>query len=237
MSKRAGIVLIHGAGLGSWIWDETVKHLETDSLAVDFPGRDHEAEANNSLTLDDYSTYILDRVRNWDKQKVILAAHSIGGILALKIADPLGDRVAGFAGISAAIPEKGGSFISGLPFSKRVLMGVLLRIAGTKPPKGAIIKSLCNDLTSDQTDLVINRFKSESTRLFLDKCNALIPTTNKLYIKCSNDLEFSTSLQEEMIKNLNTRQIISLEAGHLPMLSCPQQLAETLDQFVAKCKT
>jgi pimeloyl-ACP methyl ester carboxylesterase len=237
MSNEIGIVLIHGAGLGSWIWRETEKHLQTESLAIDFPGRNNDSKDNKSLTLDDYCDHVLDCIRDWDKQQVILVGHSIGGVIALKLADQLGHRVVGFVGISAAIPKNGGPFISTFPFLKRLLMNVILRIAGTKPPKSAIIKSLCNDLTSDQSELVADKFVPESTHLYFDKCNATIPITNKLYIKSSNDLEFPKTLQDEMIKNLDTRQIHTLESGHLPMISCPQQLADILDQFAAKCKT
>ena len=93
MNNKVGIVLIHGAGLGSWIWGETVKHLQTESLAIDFPGRNNESGANKALTLNDYCTHILDSIQDWDNEQIVLAAHSIGGVVALKLADQLGDRV------------------------------------------------------------------------------------------------------------------------------------------------
>lgn len=237
MSNEIGIVLIHGAGLGSWIWRETEAYLQTESLPVDFPGRENASDANKSLTLDDYCNHLLVKIRDWDKPKVVLAAHSIGGVIALKLARQLGDRAVGLMGIAASIPKNGGSFISTLPFPKRLIMNIILRVAGTKPPKGAIIKSLCNDLTPDQSEKVANKFVSESTRLYFDECNAPIPAADKLYIKTSKDYEFSESLQEEMIGNFDPQQIVTLESGHLPMMSCPQQLANILDQFVTMRKT
>jgi len=115
-------------------------------------------------------------------------------------------------------------------------MNFILRIASTKPPKNVIINSLCNDLTSDLSEKVANKFVSDSIHLYFDKCKAPIPTINKLYIKSSKDHEFPESLQDEMIKNLETRHVNILESGHLPMISLPQQLADILDQFVTKCK-
>lgn len=235
MNKDIGIVLIHGAGLGSWIWEATKKHLQTESLAIDFPGRNDASKSNKSLTLNDYCNYVLDSIRDWDKHQVILVGHSIGGVIALKLANQLDHRVVGFVGVSAAIPKNGGSFISTLPLFKRLVMNFLLRIAGTKPPKNVIINSLCNDLTSDICENVVNKFVSESTHLYFDKCNAPIPTINKLYIKNIKDHEFPENLQNEMIKNLDTEHVNILESGHLPMISLPQKLADILDQFVAKC--
>lgn len=236
MKNEIGVVLIHGAGLGSWIWSETEKYLQNESLAVNFPRRNNESGANESLTLDDYCDYLLDQIQAWDKQKIIIVAHSIGGVIALKLADKLDDQVVGFVGISASIPKNGGSFVSTLPFFKRLLMSVILRVAGTKPPKSAIIKSLCNELTSNQSEMVTNKFVPESIHLFFDKCKVSIPTINKLYIKTSKDHEFPESLQDKMIKNLSTEQITILDSGHLPMISCPKELAGKINQFIL-CET
>lgn len=180
MDNEIGLVLIHGAGLGSWIWDKTEKHLHAESLAINFPGRNDDTMAHKSLTLDDYCNYLLEQIRKWDKQKIILVAHSIGGVTALKLVNHLGNRIVGFAGISAAIPANGGSFISTLPFPKRVLMSVMLRIAGTKPPKTAIVKSLCNSLTSNESEKVVHKFVPESRLLYFDKCYVPVPTIDKL---------------------------------------------------------
>jgi pimeloyl-ACP methyl ester carboxylesterase len=230
MNSDIGIVLIHGAGLGSWIWSDTVKYLQTESLAVNFPDRDRYA-VNSSCSFDNYCEHLSEQISVWDKGRVILAAHSIGGVLALKLADQLGDRVAGFIGIGSAISKNGGSFLSTLTLTKRLLLPVILRIAGTKPPNSAIIGSLCNDLSDEQAETVAEKFVAESIQLYFGKCNAPVPDTQKLYIRCSKDLEFPQSLQDKMIKNLNTRQISTLESGHLPMLSCPKELAEILDRF------
>lgn len=50
------------------------------------------------------------------------------------------------------------------------------------------------------------------------------------------DYEFPQSLQNKMAKNLNAEQIVTLNSGHLPMISHPKKLADHLNKFVAKCK-
>jgi len=236
MNDDIGIVLIHGAGLGSWIWSDTEKYLQTENLAVNFPDRDRTAVIN-SRSFDNYCEHLLMQISAWNKSRVILVAHSIGGVLSLKLAHQLGDRVAGFIGIGASIPKNGGSFISTLPLPKRLLLPVILRIAGTKPPASAIKGSLCNGLSADQAELIADKFVAESTQLYFSKCNAPVPDTQKLYIKCTHDLEFPQTLQDKMIVNLSTRQVTSLESGHLPMMSCPKKLAEILDLFAVACDT
>src|SRR5690554_2613673 len=121
-TMKTGCVLIHGAGLGGWIWREVEPKLELPTLAVDFPGRDLAPKQRGALSLNDYVTALQAQIEAFECERVILVAHSIGGVLALPIAAALGDRVAGMVGVKAAIPAKGGSFLSCLPLPKRLLM-------------------------------------------------------------------------------------------------------------------
>ena len=45
----------------------------------------------------------------------------------MELAARLAERVAGFVAIGAAIPKRGGSFVSSLPFPQRIIMPVLLK--------------------------------------------------------------------------------------------------------------
>lgn len=227
-----GIVLIHGAGLGSFIWKDLKPHLEAPSLAIDFPNRENTSNANKVLNLEDYHVHILKQIENWECKNIVVVAHSIGGIIGLKLAQQLGDRVSGFIAIGAAIPQKGNSFLNTLPFFKRILLSVLIKILGTEPPDFSIQQSYCNDLNQAQAEEVIRNYTAESPALYKDKCNASVPAENKMYIKLINDEEFSDELQEKMIVNLNPEQVIPLHSGHLPMMSCPKELAGIINEFV-----
>ncbi len=37
--EQVGIILLHGAGLGSWIWEKVIPELKSKSIAIDLPGR------------------------------------------------------------------------------------------------------------------------------------------------------------------------------------------------------
>jgi pimeloyl-ACP methyl ester carboxylesterase len=230
MKNDIGIVLIHGAGLGGWIWSETGKHLETDYLAVNFPDREHSA-VSKSLSLKDYCDHLSEQISGWNKPRLVLAAHSIGGVPALMLANELGERVSGIIGISSSIPVNGGSFLSTLPVPKRLLFSAILRIAGTKPPESVITGSLCSDLPEPLAKQVAGSFVEESVRIYFDRCNAPIPDVPTLYIKCAGDKEFSDSMQNRMADNLGAREVVSLDSGHIPMLSKPQELAELMNRF------
>ena len=236
-SDTVEVILIHGAGLGSWVWNDVMPHLNIALLAVDFPGRGKDTLSAKSFRLSDYCDHLLEPIREWDKTHLILVAHSIGGVVALKLAGLIKERIVGFIGISAAIPKDGGSFMSTVPFPRRMVMSLLLRIAGTKPPDSIIVKSLGHDLSDTQRGLVVSQFVPEGSRLYFDKCNSPIPGVTSWYIRTAQDQEIPLKIQDNMAENLEALDVRTLESGYLPMLSCPRQLAASINQFVESIKS
>lgn len=133
-----GIVFIHGAGLGSFIWDDIRPIINYRTLAIDFPNRRENEAENQELDFSDYLKYSIDQIERWNKHKMILVAHSIGGCLGLKLGDYFEEKILGFDGIGAAIPQNGKSFSSCLPFPQRNLLPIILNIVGTEPPPESI---------------------------------------------------------------------------------------------------
>jgi hypothetical protein len=56
-----GLVLIAGAGLGAWVWQDVTKALTASSLAISFP----EGESRKSMSLDDYTKAALEQIKAW----------------------------------------------------------------------------------------------------------------------------------------------------------------------------
>jgi len=234
MDNNIGIVLIPGAGLGSWVWNDLNSLLNYPVLAVDFPNRGDKTGANKLLKLADYTRPIIQEMEAWNTPQLIIVAHSAGGVIGLKVAEYFKEQVIGFVGVGATIPANGNSFLATLPLFKRILLSLILRLAGTKPPESAIKAGLCNDLSPEMAEKVVCHFVPESPALYLEKCRATIPPTKCLYVKLTNDKDFPESLQDQMIINLRA-QAATLYSGHLPMLSCPTELAHLLNQFVTNC--
>ncbi|MFD0696147.1 alpha/beta fold hydrolase [Paenibacillus sp. GCM10027628] len=231
---KIGFVFIHGAGLESRIWEQVVTGLESPYLLVNFPQSHGEKKGRQGLSLYDYTAHINRQIQAWNVQKFIIVAHSLGGILALKVAEDLSDRLVGLVAIGAMIPRGGGSFLSVLPFAKRTLMRVILRMFGTQPPESAIRKGLCNDLSPEQAAEIVRCFVPESARVYTDRIGAPTPQVPKLYLKLTNDRELTLSVQDKMIANLAPQHVEMLETGHLPMLSKPDELRRALMMFLSQ---
>lgn len=172
MSGSTGLGFVHGAGLGGWIWADVLGQLDLPGVVTDFPQRTGQPEARAALSLDDYADAVLAQLDEAELERVVLVAHSLGGVVALKVARRLGDRLAGFVGVGAAIPDNGDSFVSALPMPKRLVVRALMRVLGTKPPASAIRQGLCNDLSAEQADEVVRRFVPESRAVYFARTEA-----------------------------------------------------------------
>jgi pimeloyl-ACP methyl ester carboxylesterase len=227
-----GIIFIYGAGLRKSIWQEIQPLIKIPGLLAEFPGREKGPNTTSGLSLSEYLNTILDQVKDFDTQKIVIAAHSIGGIIGLMLASALENRLAGFAAIGAAIPKNGGSFISCLPAPKRFIFPIMLRLFGTRPPDSVIRKSLCNDLSDEHAENIINSFVPESYSIYTQKSNSKIPEVPKIYIRTINDSDWDLEIQNSMVKNFNPKKVADINSGHLPMVRRPKELADILNSFI-----
>jgi len=201
-------------------------------LLIEFPNREVDGKANVKLRFEDYVEKAISETTVFEKQKLVLVVHSIGGLIGLRIAERFQDRIMGFVAIGAAIPKNGNSFVSCLPFPQKIILPILMKIVGPKPPRAAIENGLCNDLNGIQTEAVVQNFTPESKFLYTDKSNSVIPETKKLYVQLTKDNEFPIPVQQKMAENLQCKNIIVLDSGHLPMLGVPEKLAVILNDFI-----
>ncbi len=228
ITKTTGLVFIGGSGLDEWIWQAVTTNLSQPSMVLHF------SKAPDSAGMADYVAQATQQLEAFKADQLVIVGHSLGGTIGLSVAQAIGDRLAGFVGVSAFIPKNSGSFFSALPVPQRYIMPIIVRLAGTKPPESAILKGYCNDLPQQQTQEVLAKYRPDTRQIFADKSAPVPQNVPKLYIKTTDDKELPAKVQDTMASNLGADSIVQIATGHLPMLSKPQELATIISNFVSK---
>jgi len=109
---------------------------------------------------------------------------------------------------------------------------MMMSLGGTKPPDSEILRSYCNDLTREEADQVLTRYVPESLMLYTQSADCELPAgIPKFYVKLSKDKCLSDSLQMRMIRHMDADRIVTIDAGHLAMISEPKKIADLLNSW------
>ncbi len=223
MGDRSAI-LLHGAGVGPWVWDRVQTRLAVPSLAPEVGGR--EVGATPDAVIDS----LVHRIDAFAAGEVVLVAHSLTGVLVSGLAARLGSRLSHVVYVSAVIPAANESFLSAMGFPMGWVMRVLFRLnpKGLRPSDAMIRDGLCNDLDAVDTAAVVGRYAAEFPGLYQSPVAgpAQVPST---YVRLTRDGSVSLPVQDRMIARLGTPEVKELDAGHLPMLSRPDEIASVVD--------
>ena len=124
-----GVLFLSGAGLPPWMWDDVRARINDRPTYVG--PRPPGAEAS-------LATMRRRRSSATGTERFVIVAHSAGGMVAAKILELQPERVAGLLGVSCVVPGPGASFIGSMPFPNRVILGLVMRVLGTRPPEKAL---------------------------------------------------------------------------------------------------
>jgi len=232
-----GLVLLHGAMLGRWIWTRVEPSLAGPMLAVDLPGRGARPADVTKITLGDAIDSVVADIESWPVEELVLVAHSLSGILIPALVSRLRHRVVHIVFVSAAVPEPGATYLDVLPPSQRLLLRFVLltQRRGLLTPGWAARRALCNDLDESTTNLVLKRLTREAPGLYDAPVPGEIPASiPTLYVRLSADHGFSPALQDQMIARLHDARLEEMDSGHLPMLGHPDRVAEILNSVIER---
>jgi pimeloyl-ACP methyl ester carboxylesterase len=224
------LLLLHGAGLGSWIWERVLPELNFPAEAIDLPGRSGKGHPSE-VTLQQCIDFVAGRARGY---RSVVVGHSFSAQMALGLASAYPQHVGAVILVGGIAQESGKPFTSLLPFVQRIFMNLMLRRAkeGVKLPPALVKKEYCSDLDQGTTEFVMSRISREAPRLYLDKLtwSGLPAEMPRLYVKLLKDRSLSSDLQDEMMQRIAPTRMETLASGHLPMLSQPRELAAILNR-------
>lgn len=219
--SRVGVVFLSGAGLPPWMWDD-VRARITDRPTYVGP-RPQGGEAS----LAEHATAALSQAKT---ERFVVVAHSAGGMVAAQIAGLQPERVAGLLGVSCVVPAPGASFVGSMPFPNRVVLGLMMRMLGTRPPEKAL-RAQAAGLPEHLVDSIVRDFAPESQRYYRDPAPDAAAPAHRGYVCTTRDDELPEKLQRSFALRLGVAQPDELPTGHLPMLEDPGSIADRVESF------
>ncbi|MFJ6419923.1 alpha/beta fold hydrolase [Streptomyces hydrogenans] len=222
-------VLVAGARLGSWAWDEVVPYLGAAGHGV-YPltlsglAEKQGVPAGQQTHVQD----IVDEVERQDLREVVLVGHSYSGIPVGQAAERLGDRLAGVVFVDSSVPADGEAFVSSWPDGGAMLRASLAENGGFWPVAPATHFE-DHGLTDEQIARIVRGSTPHpgatlTEPAVLERPLDHLPAT---YVKCTlGDPEPSDDVTK-LLGGENWR-LIEMDTGHWPMFSQPRELAQIL---------
>ncbi len=238
--SNLGFVFIPGGLMSTWVW----KFVDQKYLAnaVLIPRRIKENNFHNRLhaTLEDCVDFITELINDSKSARVVVIAHSGGGMIAPLVAKKLPEKVKQIIFVSANIPENHTTALDFLPAPIRVLNRVAIKhqiksdcVPAIKQEK-AIRNIFCNTASPEVIDYVLQQnLYPEPICTITDKVNwDGVPGIPMAYIRLTKDKTGSIELQNRMADHLAIQTRYNIDSDHLVMLSHPKEFNMALDQLI-----
>jgi len=231
-------VLVHGAWEGGWSWENVAPLLESNGhrvTTVQLPGSVGNMKPVDEVTLDGYVTEIAKAIES-SSERAVLVGHSLGGISISQVAERMPDRIDRLVYVAAFLLQDGATALeamqsdAGGEMLPQLIFSEDQSYAGA--PESAWRETAFNDVHPDAVNSVLPKLaERQATQPFVTNVNLSTErfgSIPKYIVRTSLDKVFSSELQDRMIENWPTEEVVTLEAGHFPALSMPQELASTL---------
>ncbi|MBZ9638732.1 alpha/beta fold hydrolase [Streptomyces sp. PSKA30] len=224
-------VLVAGAWLGAWAWDEVAAELrsaghDVHPLTLSGLAEKQGVPAGQQTHVQD----IVDEVERLDLRDVVLVGHSYSGVPVGQAAQRIGDRLTRVVFVDANVPVDGESSLSGWPSDE---VREAIAASGFWPPLTADDYA-GQGLTDEQIARIVNGSiphpgATATEPAVLTGDLGELPAT---YIKCLLDGDEPMPAAAELLKS-DRWELVTMGTGHWPMFSQPHELARILHESVA----
>ena len=221
----AEFVLVPGAWLGSWAWDDVVPHVRAaghGSYPMTLSGLAEKqgVPAGQQTHVQD----IVDEVLRRNLHDVVLVGHSYSGIPVGQAAERIGERLTHLVFVDANVPVDGESFTEG---SADFEAAITENGGFWRPLTAAEYEG--QGLTDEQVARIVagstpHPGATLTEPAALKRSIGELPTT---YIKCLLDWPEPTETVARLLSSERWR-LVTMDTGHWPMFSQPRELAQIL---------
>lgn len=239
-ARSATLVLVHGAGDTSRVWEAVQSHLRHPSIALDLAGRISRPFDITQVTLEVAASMAADDVQAYGPGPFIIVGHSSGGMLAPSLAGRLGSQarhlvlIAGLIAphgqtvVDVLFPEKRKDFESQLETLRRQYGNHVYERGITTEARGPFGLAVFSDPRVAQ--------QVESLNLMLQPVSwtGVRPDMPRTWIRPDGDPIQTPEMQRRLIEAFLANEVIDIVADHTPARSNPRVVAGLLDEIAER---
>jgi pimeloyl-ACP methyl ester carboxylesterase len=234
------VVLIHGSGHSSLIWDNVVAKLDGPALAVDLPGRRRRPADLTEGTIEASSAAAASDVEETGAEHVVLVGHSSGGLILPSLAARLGPRVCHLVFVAGLIARDGHSVSEVIsPDDPDSMLGT--RDALRHQYRGTTFGGLSEGDAPIETDLCVTEDVRavggiESLTLMYQPVSWLgVPSSMpRTFVRCLADPIQPRVMQARLIESAGADEVFDIDADHTPAVSRPDELAAIVNEVAGR---
>ena len=236
-AAKKSYVLVHGAWMGAWCWDDVAAGLRGggDTVAtVELPAHGADQTPVSEATLDAYVAKVA-AVIDAAPQPVILVGHSLGGVVVTAVAETAGAKIDRLVYVGAYMPKDGQTLNDLASTDPDSHLGPVLQIDQVNGvahiPSEDLADIFIADGTSSEIASVVSNYRDEPLVPFLTPVHTTAAgwgAVSKAYVYTKEDHAVSLALQQTMTADVTLAATATLDTSHAPFLSRPDLVISTL---------
>lgn len=232
--KRIPLILIHGAG-GSYLhWSAEIRHLRgEDILAIDLPGHG-DSSGEGKETIEDYVASLLEFMNNLDIDRAVIAGHSMGGAIGLRLSLDFPERIPGLILIGAGAKLRVHPQLIEYCSSESTYPKAVTQVKewAFSPHADQRLVELASERMAElPANILLGDFKACDAFDVLDKVSGINQPT--LIICGEEDQMTPVRFSQFLAENISeTRLEVIPKAGHMVMLEQPEVVANLVKDFM-----
>lgn len=233
-------VLVHGAWQAPYVWNTVKAELEKAGqkvVIVQLPGHGNDFTSPAALSIDVYRDKVISAILSTNK-RVILVGHSLGGVVVSAVAEKIPSKIKKLVYLAGFLPANGQSLLDLANQDAQSLLGPALIPSKDQLTldvrQDAITSIFCQDGSEEVKKLVIDNFRPEPAIPFTNKVtltDANFGSVDKYYIHTLMDHAIGIDLQNRMADAAHITKTFSLNTGHSPFLTQPEEVTKLLIQI------
>lgn len=234
------IVLVHGAWMGAWAWDEVTPLLEARGHAthvVELPAHGDDTTAATEASLAGYRDAVVAVLDGLDEPAAVVG-HSMGGMVISEVAQARPQAITELVYVAALLPQSGQSLLDLAMTDPDAITAMHLVDNGDGTASidpAAIGEVFCGDCDEAHVQTIVDRTKPEPfmpllTPAMLD--DAAFGSVRRTYVHTEMDVAVSFAAQQAMVAATPVDDTRSLATAHSPFFSQPQALSDAIVELI-----